>query len=144
MKTAELYDLDFAEWARRNAELLRSGRASEADLEHIAEEIEDMGKRERRSLHTRLVRLIEHLLKWKYQPDRRGSSWARTIVVQRREIRRLLDENPSFRPAAPEVAAEAYCDAADFVSILIEQPRSHLPDACPYTLEQILDEAFLP
>lgn len=144
MKAAELYDLDFAEWARRNAELLRSGRASEADLEHIAEEIEDMGKRERRSLHTRLVRLIEHLLKWQYQPERRGSSWARTIVVQRQSIRELLDENPSFQPVLDEMAAAAYANAAGIVSIVIQRPRSDFPDACPYTPEQLLDEAFLP
>src|SRR5580700_9501678 len=102
MKTAELYDADFAEWTRQNAELLRSGCASEADLEHIAEEIEDMGKRERRSLHNRFVRLIEHLLKWRHQPERRGASWARTIIVQRRGIQRLLKENPSFRPGLAE------------------------------------------
>src|SRR3954467_9120952 len=103
MRSAQLYDTDFAEWSRHNAELLRAGRASEADLEHIAEEIEDMGKRERRSLHNRFVRLIEHLLKWQYQPERRGSSWTRTIILQRRTIRRLLDENPSFRPDLAEV-----------------------------------------
>ena len=144
MNAAELYDLDFAEWARRNAELLRSGRASEADLEHIAEEIEDMGKRERRSLHTRLVRLIEHLLKWQYQPERRGSSGARTIVVQRQCIRELLDENPSFQPVLDEMAAAAYANAAGIVSIVIRQPRSNFPDACPFTLDQLLDEEFLP
>src|SRR5512143_3907572 len=116
MRTAELYDSDFAEWARHHAELLRAGRASEADLEHIAEEIEDMGKRERRSLHNRCVRLIEHLLKWRYQPERRGSSWTRTIILQRRSIRRLLDENPSFRTALGEVVADAYDDAAAVVA----------------------------
>ena len=81
MTTADLYDQDFAEWTRQNAELLRSGRASEADLEHIAEEIEDIGKRERRSLHNRFMRLIEHLLKWQQHPERRGISWTRTIIL---------------------------------------------------------------
>jgi len=70
-----------------------AGRASEADLEHIAEEIEDVGKRERRSLHNRCVCLIEHLLNWQYQPERRGSSWERTIVLQRKSIRRLIEQN---------------------------------------------------
>src|SRR5262245_27963494 len=108
MKVADLYDVDFAEWTRRNAELLRSGRVAEADLAHIAEEIEDMGKRERRSLFSRTERLIEHLLKWQYQPERRGSSWRRTIVMQRQGIARLLAENPSFRTALEEVVAEAH------------------------------------
>ena len=68
MRTADLYDRDFAEWTRHNAELLRAGRASEADLEHIAEEIEDMGNRDRRELRSRLRVLLAHLLKWKFQP----------------------------------------------------------------------------
>jgi Domain of unknown function DUF29 len=144
MKTAGLYDLDFAEWARQNAELLRSGRASEADLEHIAEEIEDMGKRERRSLYNRCVRLIEHLLKWQYQPARRSSNWRRTIVTQRDGIRRLLTENPSFMPGWPGVAAEAYEGAVRIVSVVTKRPRAEFPAACPFTVGQLLDEEFLP
>jgi hypothetical protein len=144
MKTAELYDADFAEWTRQNAELLRSGRASEADLEHIAEEIEDMGKRERRSLHNRCVRLMEHLLKWQYQPERRGSSWERTIIVQRRAIRRLLDENPGFRSGLAEVVAEAYADAVAIASAVTKRPRTGFPGVCPHTIEELLDEQFLP
>ena len=144
MGTAKLYDLDFAEWTRHNAELLRSGRASEADLEHIAEEIEDMGKRERRSLHNRFVRLIEHLLKWQHQPERRESSWTRTIVIQRIGILRLLEANPSFRPALTQAVAEAYADAARVVSAVTKLPRTDLPESCPFSIEQLLDEGFLP
>lgn len=83
MKTAELYDMDLGEWTRQDAGLLRSGRPSEADLEHIAEEIEDMGKRERRSLHNRCVRMIGHLLKWQAQPERRGAGWTRARAFNR-------------------------------------------------------------
>jgi len=144
MKTAELYDLDFAEWTRQNAELLRSGRASEADLRHIAEEIEDLGKRERRSLHNRLVRLIEHLLKWQYQPERRGASWRRTIIIQRQSIQQLLDENPSFRPHLAEVAAAAYDRATAIVAAVTKRPRAEFPAVSPFHLKEILDEEFLP
>jgi hypothetical protein len=144
MKTAEMYDLDFAEWALLNAELLRSGRVSEADLEHIAEEIEAMGKRERRTLHNRCVRLIEHLLKWQHQPERRGSSWRRTIINQREGIQVLLDENPSFRPGWPGVVAEAYDHAVKIVSVVTKRPRAEFPAGCPFTLDQLLDEEFLP
>jgi hypothetical protein len=144
MTAAELYDKDFAEWTRHNAELLRSGRLSEADLEHIAEEIEDMGKREQRSLHNRLARLIEHLLRWQHQPERRGESWRRTIVVQRVGIQRLLAANPSFRPSLPGVVAEAYADAARVVSAVTKRPRLDLPTECPYTFGQLLDDSYLP
>jgi hypothetical protein len=144
MKIAELYDFDFAEWARQNAELLRSGQLAEADLEHIAEEIEDMGKRERHSLHSRFVRLIEHLLKWEYQPERRGGSWQKTIFLQRKGIRKLLKENPSFRPSLPEVVPDAYEEARTVVAIVLRQPKGEFPAACPYTQEQLFDEEFLP
>src|SRR4051794_19670841 len=144
MKAVQLYETDFAEWTRHNAELLRSGRACDADLMHIAEEIEDMGKRERRSLHNRFVRLIEHLLKWQHQPQRRGSSWTRTVVVQRQAIRRLLDENPSFRPELVQVAGQAYQDAAGIVSAVTNRPRTEFPETCPFTIQQLLNDEFLP
>jgi hypothetical protein len=144
MKVADLYDADFAEWTRRNAELLRSGRVAEADLAHIAEEIEDMGKRERRSLQKHFMRLIEHLLKWEYQPERRSSSWARTIVIQRGDIQQILVENPSFRPALSDTVAQAYRRAVSAVAVVIKMSSDEFPEACPYTLDQLLDESFLP
>jgi hypothetical protein len=144
MKAAELYDTDFAQWALQNAELLRSGRFSEADLEHIAEEIEDLGKRERQSLKNRMVKLIEHLLKWQFQPERRGGSWRRTIIVQRQAISDILEENPSFRPTLPDLLPKAYVRAVGIVSEVIGIRVSAFPKDCPYTLDQLLDENFLP
>jgi len=142
MNAIDLYDSDFAEWAQRNAELLRSGRADEADLGHIAEEIEDMGKRERRGLHNRLVRLIEHLLKWNLQPERRGAGWGRTIVIQRRAIKRLLKENPSFNAAFDDVIAEAYDDAVAIVAAVLRRSRADFSATCPYSRPNLLDEEF--
>jgi hypothetical protein len=144
MKTAELYDLDFAQWAVQNATLLRSGRFSEADLEHIAEEIEELAKSKRWALRSRFMRVIEHLLKWELQPERRGASWRRTIIIQRQMIERLLVENPSFRPTIATVITEAYDDAVKVASKVIGRPRKDFPNVCPYTAEQLLDEDFLP
>jgi len=96
MKTAELYDLDFAQWAKENAELLRSGRFSEADIEHVAEEIEDLAKRKWWALCSRFARLIEHLLKWQFQPERRGTSWKRTIAVQRERYKTVTARESEF------------------------------------------------
>lgn len=80
---AALYDSDFFEWTQLSAELIRRGRLNEADLEHIAEEIEDMGKRDRREVRSRLIVLIAHLLTWQHQPERRSQSWRESIVEQR-------------------------------------------------------------
>src|ERR1700679_916982 len=108
MKSAELYDRDFYRWTVQNAELLRAGRASEADLEHIAEEIEDIGKRERRELISRLSVLIGHLLKWQAQPEHRSTSWIATIAVQRKDLTKLLREMPSLRRYLAENLDDAH------------------------------------
>ena len=75
----EAYEQDFFAWAMKNAELIRQGRLSEIDAEHIAEELEDMGGSSKRELTNRLGVLLAHLLKWKYQPEQRSSSWSGTI-----------------------------------------------------------------
>src|SRR5258708_37402713 len=96
--TTQLYDRDFFEWTQCNAALLRSGRFDQADIEHIAEEIEDMGKREYRELGSRLEVLLQHLLKWQAQPNLRTRGWGSTIKVQRIDIPKLLRGRPSLKP----------------------------------------------
>lgn len=84
------------------------------------------------------------MLQWQYRPERRGASWTRTIILQRRAIRRLLGENPSLRPGFAEVAAEAYDDAAAVVAVVIKVPRETFPAELPFTDEKLLDEEFWP
>ena len=108
MITTDLYNRDFLEWTVRNASLLRAGRFAEADIEHIAEEIEDMGKSQRRALGSRLEVLLAHLLKWRYQPGGRGSSWESTIRIQRAKIAKLLREMPSLHSALADELTDAY------------------------------------
>ncbi len=78
------YDSDVAIWADEQASHIRARRFDLLDLEHLADEIQDVGKSERRELESRMAVLLAHWLKWKYQPDRRGSSWDRTIREQRK------------------------------------------------------------
>jgi hypothetical protein len=93
-----LYERDLYAWATRNAALLRAGRWAEVDRMNIAEELESMGRSERRALGSRLAVLLMHWLKWRYQPERRGRSWRATIREQQRQVARLLVDNPSLRP----------------------------------------------
>ena len=144
MSPAELYDRDFYEWTLRNAELLRSGRASEADLDHIAEEIEDMGKRERRELVSRLGVLIGHLLKWQAQPDHRGRSWEATIRLQREEISDLLAEMPSLRRYLEGNLAKAYRHGVIAASMETRLPIEDFLSTSPFSLDLLLDPDFLP
>lgn len=140
----ELYDQDFFEWTVRNADLLRSGRLDEADLEHIAEELEDMGKSERRELESRLEVLLAHLLKWSCQPARRGRSWKATIRVQRRELLRLLADMPSLKNHLHRNLAEIYSTGIERAISETDLPDGAFPATCPFTLEQILDPDFYP
>src|SRR5512134_2414110 len=96
---AELYEQDFYAWTQEQASKLRSGELVTLDLEHLAEEIESMGRSERRELINRLAVLLAHMLKWQYQPERRGSgkSWRATIKEQRRQVQRVLKDSPSLQ-----------------------------------------------
>ena len=137
------YNRDFHAWAREQAELLRAGRFSQLDVEHVAEEIEDLGKRERRALQSRLGVLLGHLLKWRCQPDYPSrKSWRATINAQRRSLAQLLDENPSLRAGLDQVIARAYADGLDLA--VAETPLDYdaFPSACPWSADEILGDCW--
>jgi len=139
-----LYDEDFFEWTRRSAELLRAGRFEDADIEHIAEEIEDMGKRDLRELNSRIQVLLIHLLKWRLQPEKKSRSWERTIAGQRIEIDLLLEDSPSLRRRTQPGLGRAYRRAVHLAAIETGLPPGKFPAECPFTVEQIFDPEFLP
>lgn len=140
----DLYDQDFFEWTVRNAELLRARRFDEADLDRIAEELEDMGKREKNELASRLRVLLTHLLKWQIQTERRSGSWKATLRTQRREIGKLLVGMPSLRRSLRGDLPEVYEDAASDAVGETGLPRKSFATACPFDLEQILDTEYYP
>ena len=137
------YDADFYAWANETVHLLKEGRFAELDIAHLAEEVESMGRSDKRELSSRLAILIAHLLKWQCQPERRGNSWKYTIKEQRFEIADLLEESPSLRAEIATHLGHAYEKA-----LLIALKETGLsaklfPLACPFTLTQILDFDFL-
>jgi hypothetical protein len=138
------YDQDFFAWITHNVQLLRSGRLSELDAEHVAEELESMGKRDLRQLRSRLQVLIMHLLKWEHQPDKRGPSWLRTIDHQRDEIEALLLDSPSLRPRLAEASAQIYAKAVRDAARETGLAEDAFPHECPYELDDMLAAGFLP
>ncbi|MCG6942065.1 MAG: DUF29 domain-containing protein [Thiohalocapsa sp.] len=138
------YEGDIVAWAEHQARLLREGRLAEIDREHIAEEIEDLSKREQRELASRMAVLLAHLLKWRFQPEPRGHSWLTTIRTQRNRIERRLRLTPSLRRCLqdPDWWADAWDDALDTATR--ETGLSTLPTNCPWRAEQLLDQAWLP
>ena len=140
---ATLYEADFFAWTQRTADQLRRRRFGEADIEHAAEEIEDMGKRDLRELNSRMEVLVTHLLKWKLQPRKRSNSWRATIVAQRREIAAVLKESPSLRPRLASARKTNYEGAIERAAAETGIHVETFPSSCPFSIEEILDLRFL-
>jgi hypothetical protein len=139
-----LYESDFYAWANEQAALLREGRLSEADVENIAEEMESMGRREKRELVNRFAVLLHHLLKWQFQPLFRGASWRLTIEEQRYRLEAHLKDNPSLKSQLPHAIREAYRLAVVQALRQTGFDRGTFPADCPYTPEQAIDPNFWP
>lgn len=139
-----LYDQDFHAWIIATAELLRQRRFMEIDSEHLAEELEDMEKCERRALESHIRNVTLHFLKWRYQPEKRGTSWRQSIRNRRIEIQKLLRDSPSLASQVPQMLVAEYpaalADAIDETGLSEET----FPVHCPFTVEQILDVGFWP
>jgi hypothetical protein len=131
-----LYEIDYFKWAMDTAAALREGRIQDVDMEAAAEEIEDLGKSERRSLHSALVQLFKHLLKSKYQPQLATVSWEVSIEKQRRQVARLLEENPSLKTllTCSDFMADVYGDAVLDAIVETGLPKGTFPAECPFTV----------
>jgi hypothetical protein len=138
------YQADYALWCAEQGALLRAGKLDRLDRENLAEEIESLGRSERKEVRKRLRVLLAHLLKWQFQPAKRKGGWKSTILLQRRELQRTLAENPSLRSHPAEVLQESYdiarLKAVDETGL----PEGSFPAACPFSIEQILAPDFLP
>ena len=136
------HDNDFYAWTQEQAHLLRTGQLNQIDFHHIAEEIEDMGRSEKRELESRLEVLLIHLLKWQFQPNLRSRSWQLTIKEQRLRLEKLLQENPSLRSFLADCLEKIYQLAS--ISAERETGLSVFPETCPYGLIEIFTPEFLP
>jgi hypothetical protein len=138
----KLYETDYFAWTKNTAAALREGRVRDIDLAEVAEEIEDLGKSERRAFESALSQLFLHKLKWDYQPNLRGRSWEVSIQKQIRSLRKILRENPSFAPLLeqPDFVAEAYGDAVLDAMAETGLDASTFPSQCPYDAAEILRE----
>ena len=138
------YEQDVVAWANEQAKLLREGRTDALDLEHLAEEIEAMSASEKRELKNRFAVLLQHLLKWEFQPDHRTRSWEATMLEQRTAINGVLADSPSLRSALVDSFVEAYPSAVRFAAKETGLEKHVFPKACRYTLDEALTEDWLP
>ncbi len=134
-----LYKRDYLAWLDRQVALLRAGRSGELDVANLIEELEDMGRSQRRELWSRLRVLLAHLLKRDHQPERRSRSWELTILDQRSELAKLVADSPSLRREVEDTARRVYPLAVERAALETGLERSRFPPELPYSVDEILE-----
>ena len=138
------YDSDFHLWSQTQAALIREGRIAEIDLENVAEEIESLGRSDRREIRSRLEILLVHLLKWEFQRAKRKNGWKKSISEARRGIKKLVDESPSLQGFPEAVLSEEYKNARQAAAEETGLDEDSFPADCPYSIADILTRGFFP
>jgi hypothetical protein len=142
--TANLYDRDYYLWLSHTANLISEGKFSEIDAANLIEEIEDMGRSEKRAIESNLVVLLLHLLKYKYQLEKRSNSWKSSVREHRRRLRKAFSDSPSLKRHFEEVVDECYQDAREQAADETELPLDTFPQELPFTLAEVLNPDYLP
>lgn len=145
--TKKLYEQDFYLWIQTTVKLLSEGNLEQLDIENLIEEIDSMGRREKKELKTRLIVLIEHLLKlqyWTEEKDYNARGWRNTVVEQRRQIAYSLADSPSLKSILNDVFLECYQDARNDTLRKYELPSELFPEDSPFSLSDVLNADFLP
>jgi hypothetical protein len=143
-RASAAYEADFYAWSQDQAARLRELRPNSIDWENLAEEIESLGRSQRREIRSRLVVLLAHLLKWAHQPEGRSNSWRASIAGARAEIRDELKDSPSLKRYPGEVLPQQYEFARLAASGDTGLDLEVFPESCPYGIEQVLDPDFWP
>ena len=138
------YEEDFYRWTAEQAELLRSGEFSAIDAVNIAEEIESMGRSDRREIRSWLIVLLTHLLKWRFQPGTRSAGWSGTIREQRQQIELILEDSPSLRPLIEQFLPRAYSAARINAAEETGLPEADPPEDCPFTGDEVMSAPLYP
>jgi hypothetical protein len=136
------YQGDYYSWALQQAELLRSGALSGADLENIAEELEDLGRNEFHMLESAYRVLLLHMLKWDFRPQKRSRSWVNSIATQRHRVTDILEDNPSLRSRTDQALQRAFRDARLEASTETGLEVDVFPATLRYTLDEMMGREF--
>ena len=139
----DLYNRDYCQWLIHTAKLLKGKEFAKLDLENLIEEIESLGKSEKRAISSNLIIVILHLLKWRYQPEKRYNSWKSSIREHRRRIQRLLIDSPSLNNYLSEILADCYLAAKKQASDETGLSVVAFSEESPFSLTECLDEDFL-
>lgn len=149
-----LYDSDFQHWLEKTINYLKNQQFSQLDIQHLVEELEDLGRSEKKALESNLMILMAHLLKLKIQnnvPEQMKGSWYDSVVEHRQRVCKSLRDTPSLKSYLEMAVQSAYPDAR---KVAIKEgklakfgipipPEEIYPATCPFTLKQLLDDDFM-
>lgn len=144
INTKTLYEQDFNLWLEETANLLKNRQLSLVDYENLIEEIESMGRSDKTALESNLEQILMHLIKWKYQPNKRTNSWRYSIAEHRSRLRKAFKKSPSLKRYFNEVLEDCYQEARFFASEETGLDLQNFPVDLPFTKEQVLDSNYLP
>lgn len=139
-----LYEQDFYLWLQTNINLLKEGKFAEIDLENLLEELESMGRSDKNALKSNLRVLLMHLLKYKYQPDKRSNSWNYTIIEHRIRLEETFKTSPSLYRFFEDIFNESYQNARKLAAGETGLSIKIFPPESPFTVEEVLNPDFLP
>lgn len=148
-----LYNRDLQQWIEQTIQQLRNHEFEALDIEHLIEELVDLGKSEKNALRSNLMILLAHLLKLQVQhdvPDKVKGSWYSSVLEHRQRVLDNLADAPSLKSFLVEAVEKAYSDGrklaikeGKLTKLGIRLPEeSEYPTTCPFSIEQILDEDF--
>ncbi len=139
-----LYEKDYCLWLEETIQLLQEGRLTELDVSNLIEEIEDMGRSEKKAVKSNLKIILWHWLKYKYQPEKRSNNWLSTIFEHRDRLEEDFTDSPSLKPFFLEVFDQCYEKARKQASLETGLSLETFPIDCPFTPEKVLDIDYLP
>jgi Domain of unknown function DUF29 len=142
--TKSLYDTDFHAWTQQQAAALRAKDWAGVDIDNVAEEIESLGRSDRRSIRHQLERLLMYLLKWRYQPRHRTPRWWRSMDQARQAIADLIEESPSLQDYPAQQCEATYTRARRKAARETGLPLVTFPERCPWPVDEILTEDWYP
>lgn len=146
-QTQTLYEADYNLWVLATVKQLQSRDVDALDWENLIDEVADLSRREKRKLEGLLTRLFEHLLKlqyWESEKEKNQGHWQGEILNFRKQIKKELRASPSLKAYLLEIFAECYRDGRELASTRAQIPLDIFPKESVATLEQVLDEAWLP
>jgi hypothetical protein len=137
---ATIYEQDLVLWAKDTAQLLREKHWEAIDLEHLIEEVEDLGKSERSAIASQMERIMVHLLKWQYQPQRRSDSWLDSINDGRSQIRRKIEDSPSLQGYPEQILDKEYTRSRREAARQTGLEVNIFPELCPFSVDQVIKD----